>query len=252
MEHDCHKAPALSAAGSLRRRAAIAFGCIAVTISIFVTGCSQSRYLRQALTPSYVPSNVFTEEPNLPANLRRVALLPSGAISDSAEMAFGLESMEPALRAALARVRTFELVPVSRDELRLLTGRSDWRPDDKLPPDLFDKLKEKLAVDAVLFSTLTAYRAYEPIAIGWRIKLIDADEPHIIWAVDEIFDARVPEVAAAAVRHAEHHRESASSLEESRSVLTSVRRFGHYAASAVVGTMPGRNPVTADKSASDP
>lgn len=252
MEHDRHQSPALFTDSPAGKCTPIARAFLALLVCFLATGCAQNRFVRQAMTPSYVPSNVYAEEPNLPASLRRVALLPSGAIADTAEMAFGLESMEPALRAAFARTRAFELVPVSREELRLLTGRADWRPDDKLPPDLFDKLKEKLAVDAVLFSTLTAYRAYEPIAIGWRVKLIDTDEPRILWAVDEIFDARVPEVAAAAVRHAEHHRESTSSLEESRGVLTSVRRFGHYAASAVVGTMPGRDTAATRGQASVP
>ncbi len=95
-------------------------------------------------------------------------------------------------------------------------------------------------MDAVLFCRLTQYRAYEPLAVGWRLKLLDAEVPRILWAVDEVFDARVAEVAAAARRYAREHSEAVPSLQDSQSVLLSPRRFGQYTASAVVGTMPGR------------
>jgi hypothetical protein len=95
-------------------------------------------------------------------------------------------------------------------------------------------------VDAVLFSRLTQYRAYEPLAVGWRLKLFDTAEPQVLWAVDEVFDARVPEVAAAARRYAQQHPDAGPSVQDAQGVLLSPRRFGRYAASAVVETLPGR------------
>ena len=62
--------------------------------------------------------------------------------------------------------------------------------------------------------------------------------------MDEVFDARVAEVAAAARRYAREYPEAIPSLHDSQSVLLSPRRFGQYTASAVVGTMPGRVSVT--------
>ena len=60
------------------------------------------------------------------------------------------------LVAELGRARQFELVSVSADVLRLLTGRNSWSGEEKLPLDFFDKLKEKLGVDAVLMNTAIA------------------------------------------------------------------------------------------------
>ncbi len=215
---------------------------IALTVlPALLAGCAHSPFNAQAFTPSYEPTNVYREEPTLPSAVRRVAVLPLTPLNEGADMAFGIESLGPTLSAELARARQFELVPVSRDELRLITGRSVWSTEDKLPLDFFEKLKDKLAVDAILFSKLTSYRAYEPLAVGWRLKLVDTDEPRVLWAVDEVFDARVPEVAAAAVRHAQGHPDAGASLQDSRSVLLSARRFGQYTASAVVQTMPGRS-----------
>lgn len=207
---------------------------------VVLTGCSRPPFLAQAMTPSYKPSNVFQAEPSLPASIRRIAMLPMGSLTDDSDSAFGRETLGPILLSELSRVRQFELVAVSADDLRLLSGRGVWNAEDKLPAEFFEKLRDKYGVDAVLFSRLTLYRAYEPLAIGWRLKLIDAEEPHILWAVDEVFDSRVPTVAAAAVRYSQDNPDAGASLLDSRSVMMSPRRFGEYTVNAVVQTIPGR------------
>jgi len=214
--------------------------CLAVLTVLPFIGCARPPFLAQAMTPSYQPSNVFQEEPFLPANIRRIAVLPMSSLTEDADTAFGRDTLSPVLMSELSRVRQFELVAVSTDDLRLLSGRSVWNPEDKLPVEFFERLKDKYGVDAVLFSRLTLYRAYEPLAIGWRLKLIDADEPHILWAVDEVFDSRVPTVAVAAIRYSQDNPDTSTSLLDSRSVLMSARRFGEYTVNAVVQTIPGR------------
>ena len=212
--------------------------------SILCSGCATSPFLTDLNTSSYPPSNFYREEGTLPVHIKRVAVLPLTTLTDEPSMDFGRDSLWPVLLNELGRARQFELVTVPPEELRLLTGRSGWSGEEKLPINFFDSLKEKLGVDAVLFSRLTQYRAYEPLAVGWRIKLLDAGEPRILWAVDEVFDARVAEVAAAARRYAQAHPDVVPSLHDSQSVLLSPHRFGQYTASAVVGTMPGRVAVT--------
>jgi hypothetical protein len=34
----------------------------------------------------------------------------------------------------------------------------------------------------VPFAELTAYRAHAPLAVGWRLKLVDACSGQIVWA----------------------------------------------------------------------
>jgi len=204
------------------------------------TGCTTTSFLGQATTPSHKPSNVYRAEANLPPTLRRVAVLPLTTLTDDSAMDFGRDALWPVLMGELGRARQFELVAVSPDELRLLTGRNAWNGEEKLPLDFFDKLKDKLGVDGVLFCRLTQFRAYEPVAVGWRLKLFDADQPRILWAVDEVFDARIPKVAAAARRYAQQHPEVAPSVHDPQAALLSPRRFGQYTANAVVGTLPQR------------
>jgi len=207
---------------------------------LLFTGCSTSPFLSDLSTPNYAPSNVHRDQAFLPTYVRRVAVLPLTTLTDESSMDFGRDSLWPVLLDELGRSRQFELVTVPPDELRLLTGRSSWSGEEKLPADFFEKLKDKLGVDAVLFSRLTQYRAYEPLTVGWRLKLLDAEVPRILWAVDEVFDARVAEVSVAARRYARDHPDAAASLHDSQSVLLSPRRFGQYTASAVIATMPGR------------
>jgi hypothetical protein len=213
---------------------------LAASWPILLTGCATPQFLSDLSTPSYAPSNVHRDQSFLPTYVRRVAVLPLTTLTDEASMDFGRDSLWPVLLEELGRSRQFELVAVPPEELRLLTGRSGWSGEEKLPADFFEKLKDKLGVDAVLFSRLTQYRAYEPLAVGWRLKLLDAEVPRILWAVDEVFDARVAEVSVAARRYARDHPDAAASLNDPQNVLLSPRRFGQYTTSAVVATMPGR------------
>jgi hypothetical protein len=207
-------------------------------ISLLLQGCATSSMLQQATVASYQPSNVYLAEESLSSQIKRVAVLPLTTLANETPMDFGRDVLWPVLLGELGRARQFEMVAVSPDELRLLTGRNTWSDGERLPMFFFDKLKEKLGVDAVLFSRLTQFRAFEPLSIGWRLKLFDAVEPHILWAVDEVFDARVPGVAAAARRYAQQHQYAGSASSEAQGVLVSPLRFGHYTASAVVETMP--------------
>ncbi len=189
---------------------------------------------------SYEPSNVFQDEPVLPPEIKRVAVLPLVAGGDTAEMDFGRQTLEPILDAELFRSRQFEVEVLSAERLLRVTGQNRWDAGGRFSEDFFDRLRQELGVQAVLLVELTQYRPYEPMVIGWRLKLVDATEPRILWSVDEVFDARDPSVAAAARRFAANEPEATGQLADDRAVLQSPRRFARYTANAVVGTMPGR------------
>jgi hypothetical protein len=223
---------------------AIAFRlALAALAGGLLAGCSAIRFPGQnALVASYQPDNVFHAEPSLAPEIRRVALLPLAEAEGDAptDLEFGRTTLAPLLAAELGRSRRFELVPVSAADLRRLTGLNRWTSGSRFPEDFFDRLRDELGIQAVLLPELTQYRPHEPLAIGWRVKLVDATEPRVLWAIDEVFDARVPSVAAAARRHARGNPETPGSLADEDSVLQSPRRFGRYTASAVVATLPSR------------
>ena len=213
---------------------------LGLAVAGLLSGCATNPLEDRVWGPSYQPLNIYTEGHTLPTNLRRLAVLPLTAAGESTELEFGRASLEPVLFAELGRVNQFELVPITPEQLQRWTGRSSWTGEEKLPRDFFEKLRAAAGVDGVLLSRLTQYRAYEPLAIGWRIKLLDAQNPRVIWAVDEVFDARQSDVANAARRFAQAHPEPVPPVGDSRSALMSPRRFAQYTASAVFQTLPAR------------
>ena len=213
---------------------------LGLAVAGLLSGCATNPLEDRVWGPSYQPLNIYTEAHTLPARLRRLAVLPLTAAGESTELEFGRASLEPVLFAELGRVNQFELVPVTPEQLQRWTGRSSWTGEEKLPQDFFEKLRAAAGIDGVLLCRLTQYRAYEPLAIGWRLKLLDARNPRVIWAVDEVFDARQSDVANAARRFAQAHPEPVPPVGDSRSALMSPRRFAQYTASAVFQTLPAR------------
>ncbi len=212
----------------------LAGGCLCAA------GCSTERLADTVIGPGYHPVNVYCRGPMLPADLRRVAVLPLTCADDSMALAAGREALAPVLEEELAKLGKFEIVPVSPADLQQRTGRANWRADEKLPPDFFQSLKAAYACDAVLFSQVTVFRAYPPLAVGWRFQLAGGAGKDIVWAADDVFDAGQPAVVNGARRYQQEQQRSASSHLDSFGIMNSPRRFGHYSASTLLATLPAR------------
>jgi hypothetical protein len=174
----------------------------------------------------------------LPATLRRVAVLP--LTTDSADLITeeGRDTLQPVLFTELKKTRAFELVFVSPSQLRAVTGRAQWNAGETLPLDFFSRLHEAFGCDAVIFCRLGQYRAYPPLAVGWDLKLVDGNQQHVVWAIDEVFDAGDPSVETAARSYYERGIHTDDPLADPSSILLSPRRFGQYTASAALSTLP--------------
>jgi hypothetical protein len=210
-----------------------------LTGSLLLFGCNTPPPSDFVLGKSYRPNNKHLMGNRLPDEMLRVLVLP--ATSELAEGATGLETLEPILLEEIIKSKRFEIVSVSPVRLNQLTGKSRWTAEEPLPPNFLDLMRETFACQAVLFNHLTVYRPYPPLAVGWRVKLVEcARDMDIWWSVDEIFDAGNDKVANAARRFRQQEQGYKSPTDDSRGVLISPRRFGQYAASAVVGTLPTR------------
>lgn len=206
---------------------------------LLFSGCRTKSITDPIVGPNYVVSNVFRKEGTLPAQVRRVAVLPVSYRESSANFVSGKQSLEPVLATELTKASRFESFLVDPTQLKQWTGREHWDAYEALPPNLFKVLVEKTGADAVLFTTLTEYKPYPPATIGWRMKLV-APDADILWAVDELFDASQVAVSNAARRYERDHVRSNSALEDSRSILLSPTRFGQYTLDAILGTLPNR------------
>lgn len=203
-------------------------------------GCAEQPRARRALAQPYQPANLHRAAASLPASLRRVAVLPLATPDGSSEAASAAAGMETILLAELRKRAAFEVVPVSRDQLRLWTGRADWRREESLPADLLNRIQERTGSEGVLFSGISTYRPYPPLAVGWSLQLVDAATGASYWTVDEVFDAGSVEVIKSAQAYARAHMNQPALELDSTGVLSSPSRFGQYTAAAVVGTLQPR------------
>lgn len=226
-------------------------GCAAG--AILASGCHLLPYLPnqvQDLGPRYHPSNVYRQADVLPPQIRRVAVLPIAAPNVSTYTQAGLESLSPLLYPELDKCKRFEVISVAPEQLRQWTGKISWKTEELLPPDFFARLKDATGCDAVLFTELTRYSPYQPLAVGWRFSLVavppaelapgQSMRNQIIWSADEVMDAGDLAVANAARDYYQQHLRNEEPAGDATTILNSPARFGQYTMAALFETIPGR------------
>jgi hypothetical protein len=202
-------------------------------------GCQTKSMSDPIFGPDYSATNAFRKEAVLPATVRRVAVLPLSFNERDSASVSGEQLMEPVFKAELNKASRFETVYVTPTQLELWTGRERWDDFEQLPPDLLRILGEKTGCDGVLFARLTQFKAYPPILVGWRMKLVALDAD-ILWSVDELFDAAEEPVSNSARRYSRGRVKNNPVLEDSRSILLAPSSFGQYTLHAVFDTLPHR------------
>ena len=206
--------------------------------SALFAGCATQGRNIGLLSPEHRPANTFAYPATLSLNLQRVAVLPLTCEEPRAALPDGCDALNPVVLSELAKLNTFEVVAVNRENLRRRTGRSGWTGAEVLPAEFFDSLHRTYGCDAVLFCQLTVFQAYAPLAVGWRFKLVDIRTRQILWAADEVFDAGQQTVLNAA----RHYQLANFKSQETDgwSVRNSPRQFGQYAAARLLATLPER------------
>lgn len=204
-------------------------------LAILFAGCaSQARNVAGVAAPE----NVFSYGRRLPNTVQRVAVMPLVCAQPRADLPEGREALSPVLLGELIRTKRFEVVSAGSESLRVRTGRSEWSGAEALPADFFESLRRSYGCDAVLFSELTVFRAYAPISVGWRFKLVDVRTRQILWSADEVFDAPPPSVAKETLSEwCPYYRETAK---DDWAVRNSPRQLGQYAAAQMFATLPAR------------
>jgi hypothetical protein len=144
------------------------------------------------------------------------------------------------LVAELIKTSAFEVTPVSREQLRAATGRSEWTADEVLPSDFCSHVRAITGCDAVLFCRLRQFRAYPPLIVGWDLKLVDASQCSVLWAVDEVFDSGKPAVASAAQGYYARAIGRGTLAGDPEMIMMSPRLFGQYAAASSLEALPAR------------
>lgn len=179
----------------------------------------------------------YRGDARLPADLHRVAVLPvHGGTEAGAESAGAIDRV---LVAALQQQQRFEVVVVSREECRRLFGAADFSSVAALPHGFLDRLAERYGADAVLFTDLTIYRPYQPLALGFRAKLAGTRDVRMIWAFDEVFSAEDPRLRRS-LRLYQRAAAPTALVDPLPALLQSPARFGAVAADLMFRTLPPR------------
>ncbi len=189
--------------------------------------------------PASITPNVYRADSRFAPELRRVLVLPVTSDGDWIAQE-GCTALQPVLETELDKTRAFELVVLSADQLRAITGQAEWKSQGELPLDFFARLRQATGCDALLFCQLTTYRPYPPLAIGWNLKLVDARQIRILWAADEVYDAGRPEVSCSAREYSRRGIYEPGAVRDPDLILESPRWFGQYAAAATLATLPSR------------
>ena len=141
--------------------------------AFFLIGCAKIPRSLDEVGPRYKPSNIYHIADFLPPELRRVAVLPLTTPNSKAVLSAGVDTLETTVYAELEKTGRFEVIPVSREQLREWTGQASWKADEALPRDILQRMREGTGCDGVLFCQLSRYPPYEPMAIGWKFELVD-------------------------------------------------------------------------------
>jgi hypothetical protein len=196
---------------------------LAITFSLAAC-CVAPRVVRSVVQP-VIPS-YHQDIDGTP--MRRVAVLPINFGQDTPSVPNELDLV---FHAELSKTSAFEVIPISREELSAHFGITQLSSVQVIPGDLLVRLVQDYDVDGVLFTDVTHYFPYRPIAIGVRCKLVDAHSGVQRWVFDHIFDSGTPPVASAAKQFAvDQDTEQLPIATDGASILDSPSEFGKYVA----------------------
>jgi hypothetical protein len=212
----------------------------AILICGLLAGCAVGTPEDLVRFKRYDPQNVYVSGVALPKNIRRVVVLPLACDDNDINLNEGRAQLEPVLVSELIKTKKFEVVSSDSAFLKDRTSRADWSGEEILPQELFALLRENSGCDAVLFSRLTVFRAYPPLAVGWRIRLVDVQTRKTIWAADEVFDGGEAAVENGARRHQLTEDRSPWGAPNEWFVQNSPSKFGQYTAARLLATLPPR------------
>lgn len=201
---------------------------LALSIAVLFSGCGTIHQVNSeydtTIGKKRKTTNVY-QDGELSGQLSRVAVLPMFK-GEYGHMDLSL--IEENIRLELAKLGLFEVISVEPEVMKELFAEERFSSIGVLPVHLVEKLHARYAVDGLLLLDLSYFKAYQPVGIGIRAKLLNSDTGKLVWAADEIFDSSNPEVSNAARKFYKTESIIAFPLHNTKSVLHSPSRFSKY------------------------
>ena len=211
-----------------------------LAIGLILAGCQTPKPSLPELGARFEPKNVYRAVDALPGNLQRVVLMPVTLSTPDLATLDHRNQLAKILEEELRKTHRFEVIKATPEELRRGFGKDAFSAGEPLPADLLTRIQSAHSADRVIFAQLASYRPFPPVAIGWELRLVTADQGGTLWSIDETFDASQAEVARSARDYFRGHHTGASELADPQSDLRSPSRFCRYTAQTVWQTLPKR------------
>ena len=211
-----------------------------LAIGLILAGCQTPKPSLPELGARFEPKNVYRAVDALPGNLQRVVLMPVTLSTPELATLDHRNQLAKILEEELRKTHRFEVIKATPEELRRGFGKDAFSAGEPLPADLLTRIQSAHSADGVIFAQLASYRPFPPVAIGWELRLVTADQGGTLWSIDETFDASQAEVARSARDYFRGHHTGASELADPQSDLRSPSRFCRYTAQTVWQTLPKR------------
>ena len=209
-----------------RSKPLLTFNFLLLTsILLLLAGCATASRVVNNVVQPVIPS-YHENADSVP--IRRVAVLP---IYFDEQQQVAPSDLDLVFHAELTKTSAFEVIPISREELRSHFGISQVSSVQVIPRDLLLRLINDYGVEGVLFTDLTHYSPYRPVSIGVRCKLVDARSGVQRWVFDHLFDSGNPQIAVAAKQFAvDQDNEQLPIASDGSNILESPMQFGKYVA----------------------
>jgi hypothetical protein len=184
----------------------------------------------------FIPKNLYPIE-RLPAYFNRVVVLPCYYADGDSPV---LDYVDEVFHQELSQERIFETLQLSSEQMKEQFGVERVASNLPLPENFLRRLEDLTGANGVLFVDIDSYRAYRPLSLGVRSKLVDLKTGEFMWAIDETFDSGHANVIAGTQLFQNKAQVRALSTKTVGSVMHSPRIFAKYVASTCFSTMPMR------------
>lgn len=204
---------------------------------LFTSGCrrfEQEKVIAKA--DAFVPQNLYPIE-RLPPNFNKVAILPCYFNDLDSPL---LDFIDEILVQELAQERVFETISLTEHDMMQNFKELRFSSTNRLPENFLNQIEFLTKANGVLFVDVHSYKAYRPMSLGIRAKLVDIKTGDFMWAIDETFDSGHGSVIVGANEFQRVNHIRAISSKTSGSVLHSPRIFAKYVFSTCFSTLPQR------------
>lgn len=206
-----------------------------IVISLFFGGC-QSFYAERTktlLSPKYKTSNYFIYPDFELLDINHVAVVDFTNTSQEPGVEKQVQDM---FLRELNKVNKFEISPCPYIEQskNLFTINGRYTKEDLL------EIATKYHIDAILMVEITDYKAYQPLVLGIKIKMVQTITGDDIWIVDELYDSTAAKVSTAAKEYYFSYIDNDHTFYKWKIMLKSMRHFTQFVCYDIFKTLKNK------------